>query len=52
MATKSELERNPLWGVGVAQLVKPLTLDFSSDHDLRVMRLSPASSSMLSEESA
>ena len=31
------------WGACVAQLVKRLTLDFSSGHDLRVVRLSPIS---------
>ena len=36
----------------VAQSVKPPTLDFSSDHGLRVMRSSPVSGSALSGESA
>ena len=36
----------------LAQLVKHLTLDFGSGHDLRVMRSSLASGSMLSGESA
>ena len=40
------------WGAWVAQLVKQLTLGFSSGHDLRVMRLSPTSGSMLGMESA
>ena len=31
------------WGA-LAQLVKHLTLDFSTDHDLRVKKLSPAGS--------
>ena len=35
----------------VAQLVKRPTLDFGSGHDLRVMRLSPTLSSMLSRMS-
>jgi len=39
-------------GVWVAQLVKCPTLEFSSGHDLRVMRSSPASSSMLGVEPA
>ena len=33
-------------------LVKQLTLDFASGHDLRVMRLSPMLGSMLGMESA
>ena len=36
----------------VAQLVKPLTLDSSLVHDLRVMRSSPVLCSMLLGESA
>ena len=36
----------------VAHLVKHLRLDFSSSHDLRAVRLSPLSTSMLSGESA
>ena len=36
----------------MAQLVKDPTLDFGSGHDLRVLRLSPESDSMLSKESA
>ena len=36
----------------MAQSVEPLTLDFSSGHDLRVMGLSPASGSELSGESS
>ena len=32
-------------GASVAQHVECLTLDFSSDHDLKVVRLSPTSSS-------
>ena len=39
--------------LGVAQLVKQPTLDFSPGHDLRVVRLgSPALCSTLSEKSA
>ena len=34
-------------GASVAQLVKRLTLDFGSGHDLRVVRLSPTSGSAL-----
>jgi len=40
------------WGAWVAQLVKHPTLDFSSVHDLRVVRSSPVSSSMRHMESA
>ena len=29
------------WGTWVVQLVKPLTLDFSSDHDLMVRGFEP-----------
>ena len=36
-------------GAWVAQSVKRLTLDFGSDHDLRVMGLSPAWGSALRE---
>ena len=35
-------------GVWVAEVVKPLTFDFGSGHDLRVMRWSPRISSALS----
>ena len=41
-----------LGGTCVAQSVKHLTLDFSSGHDLRIVRLSPASGSVLIRESA
>ena len=34
-------------GTWVAQAVKALTLDFGSGHDLRVMRVSPESGSVL-----
>ena len=34
---------NTVWGTGVAQSVKQLTLYFSSGHDLRVVRSSPHS---------
>ena len=36
----------------MAQLVKHLTFDFGSDHDLRVVRWSPAVGSMLAMEPA
>ena len=36
----------------MAQLIKFPTLNFSSGHDFRVVRLSPASGSVLSVESA
>jgi len=36
----------------VAQLLKSLTLDFGSGHDLRVVRLSPSSVSELGVEPA
>ena len=36
----------------VAQLVKCLTLDFGSSHDLRVVKLSPMSGSEMGEEFA
>jgi len=36
----------------VAELVKHVTLDFGSGHDLRAVRLSPMSGSELSMESA
>ena len=39
-------------GAWLAQLVKCLTLDFCTGHNIRVMRLSPVSGSMLSVESA
>lgn len=38
--------KNKSQGVWVAQPVKCLTLGFSSDHDLRVARLSPTSDSV------
>ena len=37
-------------GTWVAHSVKGLTLDFGSDHDLRVVRLSPTSDSVLGME--
>ena len=43
---------NLSWGSWIAQSVKCGTVGFSSGHDLRVMRLSPACGSMLSTESA
>ena len=39
-------------GTWVAQSVKPPTLDFSSGHDLRVVRLSPTLGSVLGMETA
>ena len=39
-------------GSWVAQLVKHLTPDFGSGHDLRVVSSSPASGSLLGMESA
>ena len=39
-------------GTWVVQLVKHLTLDFGSDHDLSVLGSSPAWGSMLSMEPA
>ena len=44
--------RNYSRGAWVAQWVKHPTLDFGSDHDLRVMRLSPLWGSALRGESA
>jgi len=41
-----------MWGTWVAQLVKHPTLDFSSGHDLRVIRSNPALGSVLSVEPA
>lgn len=46
------IQKYQLRGTWVAQFVKHLTLNFGSGHDLRVVRSSPASGSMLSEESA
>ena len=40
------------WGVWVAQSLEHLTLDFGSGHDLRVVRWSPMSGSVLCEEPA
>ena len=40
------------WGTRVAQWVERPTPDFSSDHDLRVVELSPKLGSELSGESA
>ena len=45
---KEEIKR----GTWVAQLVEHLTLDFSSGHDFKVMKLSPKSHSTLSMEPA
>ena len=41
-----------IWGAWVAQAVKCLTLGFGSDHDIRVVRSSPALDSVLSAGSA
>ena len=41
-----------LQGTWVTQLIKHLTLDFSSGHNLRVVRSSPMSGSMLGVEPA
>jgi len=38
------------WGAWVAQSVKHPAVDFGSGHDLRVVRSSPASGSMLDVE--
>ena len=38
------------WGTWVAQLVKHLTLDYGSGHDLRILGWSPVAGSMLREE--
>ena len=40
------------WGAWVAQWVEPLTLDFGSGYDSRVVGLSPALGSTLSVEPA
>ena len=40
------------WGTWVAQSLKPLTLHFSSGHDLGIMGWSPSLGSMLCVESA
>ena len=39
-----------IWGNWVAQLVKCLTLDFGSGHDLGIVRLSPVSGCVLGLE--
>ena len=41
-----------VWGTWVAQLVKHLTLDFSLGHDLRVVRSSSKTGSLISQGSA
>ena len=38
------------WGTWMAQLVKCPTTDFGSDHDFRVVRLSPMLGSVLGME--
>ena len=50
--SKVHIKKTNSWGAWLAQSVKCLTLDFGSDHDLRVVRLSPASGSVLSVEPA
>lgn len=45
------VRRACVWVTWMAQLFKWLTLDFSSGHDLRVIRPSPSSGSALSVES-
>ena len=45
------LQQNTAWGAWVAQSVKDRTLDFSSDHNLTVMRWSPALGSGLTAQS-
>ena len=45
---ESVAKKQKMKGAYVAQLVKPLTLDFSSGHDLRVVRLNPKSASVFS----
>ena len=49
---KAAVRKENTWGAWVAQSVKQLTLGFGSGRDLRVMRSSPASGSVLSDESA
>ena len=39
--------RRLVWGTSVAQLVKHLALNFSSGHDLRIVRSNPVSGSAL-----
>ena len=46
------LEVSVIWGIWVAQPVKYPTLNFDSDHNLRVVRLSPMWGSIPSGESA
>lgn len=49
---KGVLKKSNFRGVSMAQLVKHPILDFGSGHDLRVVRLRPASGSSLGVESA
>ena len=51
-ANKMRNCQNVSWGTRVAQLVEQPTLDFTSGHDLTVMRSSPTSGSVLSVEPA
>lgn len=48
----SLLEIQNAWGAWKAPSVRPLTLDSSSGHDIRVLGLSPVSGAVLSGESA
>ena len=48
----STFKNKKMRGAWVAQSVEHLTLDFGSGHDLRVVRSSPLSGSMLGVESA
>jgi len=50
--TRQLLKRQNPRGAWVAHSVKCLTFDFSSGHDLRVVRQSPVTGSTLSRESA
>ena len=52
LVLNAALESVSLRGAHVAQLVKCLTLDFSSGQDLRVLRWSPALGSVLGPETA
>ena len=47
-----QARKESVWGACGAQSLKPLTLDLGSGRDLRVVRPSPESGSMLSTESA
>ena len=47
-----DFKKNLSWGTWMAQSLKYMTLAFGSDHDLRVLELSPEADSMLSKGSA